>query len=474
MESDNEGDWSDAPELDEEVEVTKSLFSVFEGTPDECLADDRQKYGWSLDQLEGVGEYDFIKIVNFCRAEKFEKAPPKEEFLGKLKEKWSQDRFYKPTIPDDPFLMHQWDTREKESEETEEKRNGNDNQESNASRKREIESLMRETEIGPLRENAGYFDGYGDYGIHAEMLQDTHRTESYRDTIYKNPRLFKDKIVVDVGAGTGILSLFAAQGGAKEVFAVEMSDIAFDCMDVIRENGMGKKIKVLKGAAEDLCSKIPLCDVIVSEWMGYCLLFEGMLDTVLAVRDKLLRPSGIMVPATAHIDLCLVQHEKLWHDYLGFWDNVYGFKMNSLRTRARREARINLISAKEVASPLQRVISWDLKNCSVSDLTFRRPVRLTSSVAGFVHGVTASFDCDMIRDEAVECPIVLSTSPFAQATHWKQATFLFDEPLKVTPGQCVSGFIQIKRQLRNDRELEVKLDLACDGKTICSQKYSVS
>ena len=67
-----------------------------------------------MDELEGVGEYDFIKIVNFCRTEKFEKAPPKEDFLGKLKEKWSQERFYKPTIPDDPFLMHQWDTQMKD------------------------------------------------------------------------------------------------------------------------------------------------------------------------------------------------------------------------------------------------------------------------------------------------------------------------------------------------------------------------
>ena len=52
-----------------------------------------------------------------------------------------------------------------------------------------------------MKENVGYFDSYSDYGIHAEMLQDKVRTESYRDAIYKNAHLFKDKIVVDVGAG---------------------------------------------------------------------------------------------------------------------------------------------------------------------------------------------------------------------------------------------------------------------------------
>lgn len=52
-----------------------------------------------------------------------------------------------------------------------------------------------------MKENEGYFDSYADYGIHAEMLQDTVRTEAYRDAIYKNAHIFKDKIVVDVGAG---------------------------------------------------------------------------------------------------------------------------------------------------------------------------------------------------------------------------------------------------------------------------------
>lgn len=37
-------------------------------------------------------------------------------------------------------------------------------------------------------------------------------------------------------------------------------------------------------------------DIIVSEWMGYCLLYESMLDTVLKARDRWLRPGGKMVP----------------------------------------------------------------------------------------------------------------------------------------------------------------------------------
>lgn len=55
-----------------------------------------------------------------------------------------------------------------------------------------------------------------------EMLKDTVRTKTYQSVIYQNKFLFKDKIVLDVGAGTGILSLFCAKAGAKHVYAVSV------------------------------------------------------------------------------------------------------------------------------------------------------------------------------------------------------------------------------------------------------------
>lgn len=42
-------------------------------------------------------------------------------------------------------------------------------------------------------------------------------------------------------------------------------------------------------------------DVLVSEWMGYALLFETMLDTVLHARDLYLKPGGAMLPDRANI-----------------------------------------------------------------------------------------------------------------------------------------------------------------------------
>jgi len=66
----------------------------------------------------------------------------------------------------------------------------------------------------------GYFNSYAHFGIHMSMLKDAVRTDSYRDAIYLNKDLFKDKVVLDIGCGTGILSMFAARSGAKKVIGV--------------------------------------------------------------------------------------------------------------------------------------------------------------------------------------------------------------------------------------------------------------
>ena len=65
--------------------------------------------------------------------------------------------------------------------------------------------------------NKDYFRAYEDFNIHELMLKDQPRTLAYKNFIDKNAGMFQDKVVVDVGAGTGILSLFAAQAGAAKV-----------------------------------------------------------------------------------------------------------------------------------------------------------------------------------------------------------------------------------------------------------------
>ena len=60
--------------------------------------------------------------------------------------------------------------------------------------------------------------------------------------MYHNKHLFKDKIVLDVGCGTGILSMFAAKAGAKQVYGVDMSGIVEQARTIVEKNGFKDKV----------------------------------------------------------------------------------------------------------------------------------------------------------------------------------------------------------------------------------------
>ena len=89
------------------------------------------------------------------------------------------------------------------------------------------------------------------------MLKDTVRTLAYQRAIENNKEDFKDKIVLDIGAGTGILSIFAARSGAKHVYAIENADIAHFAKEIINQNGLSDKITVIKGKMEEIELPVP-------------------------------------------------------------------------------------------------------------------------------------------------------------------------------------------------------------------------
>lgn len=149
-----------------------------------------------------------------------------------------------------------------------------------------------------------YFDSYSHYYIHEEMIKDKIRTKSYQMAIMTNAEALKDKVVLDIGCGTGILSVFAARAGAKHVYAIDNAEIAEYAKVIIKNNGYSDKITVIKGKVEEIELPVPHVDVIISEWMGYFLLYESMLDTVLYARDKwLLQDTGIIMPDKFHLNL---------------------------------------------------------------------------------------------------------------------------------------------------------------------------
>lgn len=116
------------------------------------------------------------------------------------------------------------------------------------------------------------------------MLKDTVRTDAYRDFIYENKHLFKDKVVLDVGCGTGVLSMFCAKAGAKKVIAVDNSTIIDKAREHVFENNLDGIITCLHGKIEEVILPVKQVDIIVSEWMVMIPLGQKTLHTRLNLR----------------------------------------------------------------------------------------------------------------------------------------------------------------------------------------------
>ena len=100
------------------------------------------------------------------------------------------------------------------------------------------------------------------------------------EAVMANKSCFEGKVVLDVGTGSGILSIWAAQAGAKKVYAVEATAMAVHARKLVAANGLSEVVEVIQNSVEQV--ELPeQVDIIISEWMGYFLLRESMFDSVI-------------------------------------------------------------------------------------------------------------------------------------------------------------------------------------------------
>ena len=98
-------------------------------------------------------------------------------------------------------------------------------------------------------------------------------------------------------------------------------------------------------------SPLSQVDIIISEWMGYFLLYESMLDTVLWARDRYLDPEhGLIFPDVCSMSMVAVEDPAGHQAQCGYWSDVYGFKMTCMRALVVREAGVEVVRADTVVS----------------------------------------------------------------------------------------------------------------------------
>lgn len=308
-----------------------------------------------------------------------------------------------------------------------------------------------------------YFDSYAHFGIHEEMLKDEVRTLTYRNSMTHNKHLFKDKIVLDVGCGTGILSMFAAKAGAKKVIGVDMSSIVEHARNIVRENGLADKVEIIRGKIEEIAlpDGIEKVDIIISEWMGYALLYESMLDTVLVARDRWLNPDGIIMPDKAIMYMCGIEDSQYKDEKIHFWDDVYGFDMSCIKKIAISEPLVDTVNQEQICTKPCQLKVIDIQTCKKEDLTFDTTWKLTTTRNDYLTAMVVWFDCGFTK---IHKPIWLSTGPRAPYTHWRQTVFYLHDQLTVEEGETIEGTIGCKPNKSNHRDLDFEISYTFDGK----------
>lgn len=226
-----------------------------------------------------------------------------------------------------------------------------------------------------------YSDSYAHFGIHEEMLKDEVRTRSYMNSIVQNKHLFKDKVVMDVGCGTGILCMFAAKAGARKVIGVDCSAIIDQARQIVKANGLDDVITLIKGKVEEIAlpEGIEKVDIIVSEWMGYFCFYESMLETVLVARDKFLAPGGLIFPDKATLYVAAIEDAEYKTEKIDWWNSVYGFDMSCIRDVAMLEPLVDTVNAEAVVTDACALLTIDIQTMTMEQLSFQCPFSSPSS-----------------------------------------------------------------------------------------------
>ncbi|CAN6169210.1 unnamed protein product [Urochloa humidicola] len=294
-----------------------------------------------------------------------------------------------------------------------------------------------------------YFHYYGQLLHQQNMLQDFVRTGTYYAAVMENRSDFEGRVVVDVGAGSGILSLFAAQAGARHVYAVEASEMAEHAQRLISGNpSLGQRITVIKGKVEEV--ELPeKADILISEPMGTLLVNERMLESYVIARDRFLAPDGKMFPTTGRIHMAPFSDEYLYVEMANkalFWQqhNFFGVDLTPLHGSAFQgyfsQPVVDAFDPRLLISPptFHTLDFTSMKEEELYEIDI--PLSFVASVGTRVHGLACWFDV-LFNGSTVQR--WLTTAPGSPTTHWYQLRCVLAQPLYVMAGQEITGRLHL-------------------------------
>jgi SAM-dependent methyltransferase len=272
---------------------------------------------------------------------------------------------------------------------------------------------------------------YAEFETHRVMIRDRVRTAAFKSALEAVVK--PGNVVLDVGAGTGILSLFAARAGAAKVYAVEQTSIARVAEELAAVNGVADTVEVIEQDIFDV--ELPAkVDVLVSEWLGGFGIDEGMLGPVLVARDRWLEPGGVLVPGTVVAWGALV-HDAYLADTVDFLSGEpYGLDLEPLLTRTVNEmfysGAVRHLTENDLRSDPVPLWTTDTARISVDDAEAPHAAEAVLPVraSGVANALAVWFSAELAPG------ITLSVGPGDPPTHWGMTTAPLDQPVELRAG----------------------------------------
>lgn len=270
-------------------------------------------------------------------------------------------------------------------------------------------------------------DSFAHPAVQGRLLLDKVRCNTFREAIQRTVR--PGDVVVDLGAGTGLLSFFALEAGARHVYAIELSRISEIASELIEANGFQERITLVP----ELSTKVrlpELCDVLVSETLStFCFETENNIEYMADARRRFLKPDARIIPESAETFLLPFSSDTFG---LGsFPEPFYGMKFNAFRERLFAEPFLVRASGEafvELSAPMP-IYQIDFRSASAVPGKAFAPFRIDRD--GRLDGFLGWF-------EATLCPsVTITNSPYLPLTNWWQLYFPTLEQRIVRSGQSI-------------------------------------
>jgi predicted O-methyltransferase YrrM len=271
---------------------------------------------------------------------------------------------------------------------------------------------------------------------HFAMLNDVERNEALVTAVERQVR--PGDYVLDIGAGSGLLSMLAAKAGAARVVSCEGNPLLAEiATQVIASHGLSDVVTVIPKPSSQLKIGTDLdrrADVIVAEIVDCGLIGEGILPTLRHARQHLLTPDGRLLPQSARVFGSLVMSEAV--DALNRVSNVVGFNVgliNSVATVGHFPVRLHTWPHTLLSGSVE-LLSFNFAAGPLDDGIKKVCVEVTAS--GTAHGIAAWFEMDM------GAQVTICNPPDNVGSHWMQAWIPFKVPIEVTKGTRVDVSLQ--------------------------------